>query len=110
MRNALEAPGFSVRLKGDQFICTKQGIAEIVNLQPLGKGRCRCNGKSWIPACTGKTDPELIADDDKIHSNAIFTTRSVGAGRVEKSWSGLLRGTQSAADRRAPELVEVYLN
>jgi hypothetical protein len=36
LRYALEALGFAVRIKGDHFIYSKQGIAEIVNLQPLG--------------------------------------------------------------------------
>ena len=36
LRYALEALGFEVRVKGDHFIYTKQGMAEIVNLQPLG--------------------------------------------------------------------------
>lgn len=36
LRYALEALDFEVRIKGDHFIYTRQGIAEIVNLQPLG--------------------------------------------------------------------------
>ena len=36
LRYALEALDFEVRIKGDHFIFTKQDIAEIVNLQPLG--------------------------------------------------------------------------
>lgn len=32
----LEALGFDVRVKGDHFIYTKQSVAEIINLQPLG--------------------------------------------------------------------------
>lgn len=36
LRHTLEALGFEVRVKGDHFIYTKQGVAEIVNLQPLG--------------------------------------------------------------------------
>jgi len=36
LRYALEALGFEVRVKGDHFIYTKQSIAEIVNIQPLG--------------------------------------------------------------------------
>ena len=35
LRYALEAFGFEVRVKGDHFIYTKQGVIEIVNLQPL---------------------------------------------------------------------------
>ena len=33
---ALEELGFGVRIKGDHFIYAKQGVAEIVNVQPLG--------------------------------------------------------------------------
>ena len=40
LRHALEVLGFQVRVKGDHFIYTRQGIAEIVNLQPLG-GRAK---------------------------------------------------------------------
>lgn len=36
LRYALEELGFEVRVKGDHFIYEKQGIAEIVNVQPLG--------------------------------------------------------------------------
>ncbi len=36
LRYVLEALGFAVRIKGDHFIYTKQDVAEIVNLQPLG--------------------------------------------------------------------------
>lgn len=36
LRHALEVLGFEVRVKGDHFIFTKWGVAEIVNLQPLG--------------------------------------------------------------------------
>ena len=36
LRYALEALGFEVRVKGDHFIFAKQGVSEIVNLQPLG--------------------------------------------------------------------------
>jgi hypothetical protein len=36
LRYALEALGFEVRVKGDHFIYSKQSVAEIVNLQPLG--------------------------------------------------------------------------
>jgi len=32
----LNALGFSERIKGDHFIYSKIGVAEIVNLQPLG--------------------------------------------------------------------------
>ena len=40
LRHALEVLGFEVRVKSDHFIYTRQGIAEIVNLQPLG-GRAK---------------------------------------------------------------------
>ena len=36
LRYALESLGFEVRIKGDHFIYTKQGVAEIVNIQPTG--------------------------------------------------------------------------
>ena len=36
LRYVLEALGFEVHVKGDHFIYTKQSIAEIVNIQPLG--------------------------------------------------------------------------
>ena len=36
LRKLLEIYGFSCRIKGDHFIYTKAGIAEIINLQPLG--------------------------------------------------------------------------
>jgi len=36
LRYVLETLGFDVRVKGDHFIYTKQNVAEIVNLQPLG--------------------------------------------------------------------------
>ncbi|PIX04734.1 MAG: toxin HicA [Gallionellales bacterium CG_4_8_14_3_um_filter_54_18] len=36
LRFTLESLGFEVRIKGDHFIHTKQGIAEIINIQPLG--------------------------------------------------------------------------
>ena len=36
LRNLLESLGFEVRIKGDHFIYTKAGIAEIINIQPLG--------------------------------------------------------------------------
>ena len=34
LKNLLIALGFSLRIKGDHFIFTKQNIAEIINLQP----------------------------------------------------------------------------
>ena len=36
LRYALEELGFEVRIRGDHFIYTKQGVIEIVNVQPLG--------------------------------------------------------------------------
>jgi hypothetical protein len=33
--------GFSVRIKGDHHIFYKEGIEEIINLQPLGDGRAK---------------------------------------------------------------------
>ena len=36
LRNLLESLGFEFRVKGDHFIYTKVGIAEIINIQPLG--------------------------------------------------------------------------
>lgn len=36
LRYALEEIGFAVRIRGDHFIYAKQGVAEILNVQPLG--------------------------------------------------------------------------
>lgn len=36
LRYTLEALGFEVRVKGDHFIYTRNGVAEILNVQPLG--------------------------------------------------------------------------
>jgi hypothetical protein len=33
--------GFSVRIKGDHHIFYKEGVEEIINLQPLGDGRAK---------------------------------------------------------------------
>jgi hypothetical protein len=33
--------GFSVRIKGDHHIFYKEGIEEIINLQPLGDGKVK---------------------------------------------------------------------
>lgn len=33
----LERVGFRCRIKGDHFIYTKDGIEEIINIQPVGK-------------------------------------------------------------------------
>lgn len=34
LKNLLTALGFSLRIKGDHYIFTKQNVAEIINLQP----------------------------------------------------------------------------
>lgn len=36
LRTVLERLGFQCRVKGDHFICTKDGIEEIINIQPAG--------------------------------------------------------------------------
>jgi hypothetical protein len=36
LQHALGALGFTERIKGGHFIYTKEGIAEIINLQPIG--------------------------------------------------------------------------
>lgn len=36
LRKILQALGFACRIKGDHFIFTKDGVDEILNLQPLG--------------------------------------------------------------------------
>lgn len=36
LRHILSALGFNDRVKGDHFIYSKIGVAEIINLQPLG--------------------------------------------------------------------------
>ena len=36
LRLALESLGFEARIKGSHFIYSKQDIAEIVNIQPIG--------------------------------------------------------------------------
>jgi hypothetical protein len=36
LRYALGELGFEARIKGDHFIYTRHGVAEIVNIQPLG--------------------------------------------------------------------------
>jgi len=36
LRHILKALGFNERIKGDHFIYSKIGVAEIINLQPLG--------------------------------------------------------------------------
>jgi hypothetical protein len=40
LRNLLKRMGFSERIKGDHFIFTKNGVEEILNIQPKnGKGK-----------------------------------------------------------------------
>lgn len=36
LRTVLERLGFHCRIKGDHFIFTKDGVDEIINLQPIG--------------------------------------------------------------------------
>lgn len=36
LRKILQALGFDCRIKGDHFIYTRDGIDEILNLQPIG--------------------------------------------------------------------------
>jgi len=36
LQNVLNRLGFSCRIKGDHFIYTKNGVDEIINIQPLG--------------------------------------------------------------------------
>lgn len=36
LRNVLSKLGFDCRVKGDHFIYTKDGVDEIVNIQPIG--------------------------------------------------------------------------
>lgn len=36
LRKALEIMGFQERIKGDHFIYTKDGVEEIINIQPRG--------------------------------------------------------------------------
>ena len=41
LRNLLISFGFDERVKGDHHIFIKQGIAEILNLQPLRSGKAK---------------------------------------------------------------------
>ena len=41
MKNVLKEFGFSSRIKGDHHIFWKEGIREIVNLQPLPDGKSK---------------------------------------------------------------------
>jgi len=36
LQYALQQLGFEFRVKGDHFIYTKEGVVEIINVQPLG--------------------------------------------------------------------------
>ena len=37
LQSVLDRLGFQCRIKGDHFIYTKDGIEEIINIQPVGK-------------------------------------------------------------------------
>lgn len=37
LQSVLDRLGFQCRIKGDHFIYTKDGIEEIINIQPIGK-------------------------------------------------------------------------
>jgi len=41
LKKVLNDFGFSVRIKGDHHIFYKEGIEEIINLQPLGDGKAK---------------------------------------------------------------------
>jgi hypothetical protein len=41
LRKLLSDLGFSERIKGDHHILYKEGVEEIVNLQPLGDGKAK---------------------------------------------------------------------
>ena len=36
LQHVLKYLGFDVRIKGDHFIYTKEGVEEIINIQPVG--------------------------------------------------------------------------
>ena len=36
LQKILERLGFNCRIKGDHFIYTKEGVEEIINIQPIG--------------------------------------------------------------------------
>ena len=36
LRTVLDRPDFQCRIKGDHFIYTKDGVEEIINIQPVG--------------------------------------------------------------------------
>ena len=37
LQKLLKALGFNIRIKGDHFIYSKDGVEEILNIQPVGK-------------------------------------------------------------------------
>ena len=39
LRTVLDRLGFQCRIKGDHFIYTKDGVDEIINIQPVGRDR-----------------------------------------------------------------------
>lgn len=41
LRNLLASLGFSERIRGDHHIFTRQGVVEILNLQPLASGKAK---------------------------------------------------------------------
>jgi hypothetical protein len=41
LRKLLSDLGFSERIKGDHYILYKEGVEEIVHLQPLGDGKAK---------------------------------------------------------------------
>lgn len=41
LKKLLSDLGFSVRIKGDHHIFFKEGVEEIINLQPLGDGKAK---------------------------------------------------------------------
>lgn len=41
LRNLLGSLGFNERIRGDHHIFGREGIAEILNLQPLGSGKAK---------------------------------------------------------------------
>jgi len=41
LRNLLISSGFNERIRGDHHIFTKNGIRDIINIQPLGNGKAK---------------------------------------------------------------------
>jgi len=41
LRKTLRSLGFVERVKGDHYILTKEGIPEIINIQPLKNGKAK---------------------------------------------------------------------